>query len=118
MSHSREFGLSPRQKSRDKTFLEVGKEEDLNTSVFDNSDTEINSEKENCLQVCWSKLPDDKLLLFTFLGIVIGVGIGFLLRLGPDINDDWVLVISYPGEIFLRALKCMIIPLVSLSILV
>ncbi|XP_039283949.1 excitatory amino acid transporter 2 isoform X1 [Nilaparvata lugens] len=56
-------------------------------------------------------LQDNLFLMYTLSGVFIGIILGFILRpmnLGPDA----ILLISYPGEIFMRVLKLMILPFV------
>ncbi|XP_013176205.1 PREDICTED: excitatory amino acid transporter isoform X2 [Papilio xuthus] len=61
-------------------------------------------------------LVDNAMLVVTLIGVIAGVTIGFGLRpyhLGPDM----LMVISYPGEIFMRLLKLMILPLIIASLI-
>ncbi|XP_034827284.1 excitatory amino acid transporter isoform X2 [Maniola hyperantus] len=59
---------------------------------------------------------DNTLLVITLAGVLAGIAIGFGLRpyqLGPDAR----MVISYPGELFMRLLKLMILPLIIASLI-
>ncbi|XP_013149067.1 PREDICTED: putative sodium-dependent excitatory amino acid transporter glt-6 [Papilio polytes] len=61
-------------------------------------------------------LVDNAMLVVTLIGVLAGVTIGFGLRpynLGPDM----LMAISYPGEIFMRLLKLMILPLIIASLI-
>jgi len=61
-------------------------------------------------------LGSNLLLLLTFLGVVLGAGLGIGLRpllLAPSS----ILLLSYPGELFMRLLKLMILPLVIASLI-
>ncbi|CAD6220369.1 GSCOCG00005023001-RA-CDS [Cotesia congregata] len=61
-------------------------------------------------------IRENMLLLVTLSGVVLGVILGFGLRpLG--LSDDTVMLISYPGELFMRLLKLMILPLVIASLI-
>ncbi|XP_057335660.1 excitatory amino acid transporter isoform X2 [Microplitis mediator] len=61
-------------------------------------------------------IRENMLLLVTLSGVVLGVVLGFGLRpLG--LSDDTVMLISYPGELFMRLLKLMILPLVIASLI-
>lgn len=59
-----------------------------------------------CLRQNW-------LTLATVAGVLLGGILGFILR---NVKDDWtereIMYIGYPGEIFLRMLKGLIIPLI------
>ncbi|KAG8303038.1 hypothetical protein J6590_018500, partial [Homalodisca vitripennis] len=65
-------------------------------------------DKRSCLRR-W--LTDNLFLLMTFTGVVIGLTSGLLLR-PLDLPKDVVVLISYPGELFMRMLKLMILPFV------
>uniref|UniRef100_A0A182YGW8 Amino acid transporter n=1 Tax=Anopheles stephensi TaxID=30069 RepID=A0A182YGW8_ANOST len=65
----------------------------------------------------WSRvLADNKLILITLSGVLLGVIIGFTFRpLG--LSSDSLMLIAYPGELFMRVLKLMILPLVIASLI-
>ncbi len=58
------------------------------------------------------------LTLFTMLGVVVGISLGILLklRMAPYSKRE-AMYVGIPGELFLRALKCVIIPLITSSII-
>ncbi|XP_061380449.1 excitatory amino acid transporter isoform X3 [Danaus plexippus] len=61
-------------------------------------------------------LLDNTMLVVTLAGVITGIAIGFGLRpyhLGPDA----LMIISYPGELFMRLLKLMILPLIIASLI-
>ena len=60
-------------------------------------------------------LSDNLLLILTFSGVVIGLGGGLALRYYEPTNDA-IHLIAYPGELFMRLLKLMILPLVIASL--
>ncbi|XP_076296289.1 excitatory amino acid transporter 2 isoform X2 [Lasioglossum baleicum] len=61
-------------------------------------------------------MRENMLLVVTLSGVLFGVILGFGLRpLG--LGDDAVMLISYPGELFMRLLKLMILPLVIASLI-
>lgn len=61
-------------------------------------------------------LADNKLILITLSGVLLGVIIGFSLR-PLDLSSDTLMLIAYPGELFMRVLKLMILPLVIASLI-
>ncbi|XP_011055331.1 PREDICTED: excitatory amino acid transporter isoform X1 [Acromyrmex echinatior] len=61
-------------------------------------------------------MRENLLLLVTLSGVLFGVILGFGLR-PLDLGDDAVMLISYPGELFMRLLKLMILPLVIASLI-
>ncbi|XP_018900583.2 excitatory amino acid transporter 2 isoform X2 [Bemisia tabaci] len=58
-----------------------------------------------------------KFLIYTLLGVIIGGILGCSLR-SFELERDTITVISYPGEIFLRALKLLILPFVATSLII
>lgn len=63
----------------------------------------------------WCK--ENLLLLLTIAGVFLGVLMGFILRLA-DPSRDAIMLISFPGEILMRALKMLILPLIVSSLIV
>lgn len=74
---------------------------------------------KGCLKTNW-------LTIATFAGVVIGVIIGISVRQLADDDDgvEWSqkkrlsMYVSYKGDLFLRALKCIIIPLIVPSLII
>ncbi|XP_037960516.1 excitatory amino acid transporter isoform X2 [Teleopsis dalmanni] len=60
-------------------------------------------------------LNDNLMLLVTLSGVLLGVIIGLCLR-PMNLHEDSIMLISYPGELFMRILKLMILPLVISSL--
>ncbi|XP_035215700.1 excitatory amino acid transporter-like [Stegodyphus dumicola] len=54
------------------------------------------------------------LLMLTIAGVLIGILVGFLARMG-EYNDDVVALVSFPGDILMRMLKMLILPLIISS---
>ncbi|XP_042243533.1 excitatory amino acid transporter-like isoform X2 [Homarus americanus] len=64
----------------------------------------------------WGWVRKNLLLMITFSGVLFGVALGLALRAaGPD--STTILLISYPGELFIRMLKLMILPLIIASLI-
>ncbi|KMR05172.1 excitatory amino acid transporter [Lasius niger] len=61
-------------------------------------------------------MRENLLLMVTLSGVLFGITLGFGLR-PLDLGDDAVMLISYPGELFMRLLKLMILPLVIASLI-
>eukprot|EP00096_Caligus_rogercresseyi_P015728 TRINITY_DN819_c0_g1_i2.p1 TRINITY_DN819_c0_g1~~TRINITY_DN819_c0_g1_i2.p1 ORF type:complete len:553 (-),score=118.23 TRINITY_DN819_c0_g1_i2:182-1840(-) len=59
---------------------------------------------------------DNLLLIITFSGVSMGVIMGLLLR-SVDLSPDTIMLLSYPGELFMRLLKLMILPLIIASLI-
>lgn len=58
------------------------------------------------------------LLSFTFLsGVILGALCGGLLRLATPIDPDIIMLIAFPGDILMRMLKMLILPLIISSLI-
>ena len=63
-----------------------------------------------------SWLKENLLLVITFSGVSLGVIIGILLK-PLELDSVTVSYIGYPGELFMRLLKLMILPLIIASLI-
>ncbi|XP_018412969.1 PREDICTED: excitatory amino acid transporter 2 [Nanorana parkeri] len=69
-----------------------------------------------CLRMC-DKLRSNLLLTLTVFGVIMGAVLGGLLRLASPIHPDIVMVIGFPGDILMRMLKMLILPLIISSLI-
>uniref|UniRef100_A0A2M3Z6Q8 Amino acid transporter n=1 Tax=Anopheles braziliensis TaxID=58242 RepID=A0A2M3Z6Q8_9DIPT len=69
----------------------------------------------------WSFVRRNLLTLLTILGVVIGIALGLGLRAVPADGETWsardVMYINYVGDLFLRILKALILPLIVSSLI-
>ncbi|CAH2325795.1 excitatory amino acid transporter 2 isoform X3 [Pelobates cultripes] len=83
-------------------------------------ESHITSEETNprspCLRI-WDKLRGNLLLTLTVLGVILGAVFGGVLRLASPIHPDIVMVIAFPGDILMRMLKMLILPLIISSLI-
>ncbi|XP_025048034.1 excitatory amino acid transporter 2-like [Alligator sinensis] len=70
-----------------------------------------------CLDKHCSWLTRNLLLSLTVLGVILGSVFGSLLRLLPPLDSDLIMLISFPGDILMRMLKMLILPLVISSLI-
>lgn len=64
------------------------------------------------------RCKENILIFFTVMGVVVGVVLGFLLRIYvPNLSPTSKLYVGFLGELFLRMLKFMIVPLVTSSLI-
>ncbi|XP_011355130.1 excitatory amino acid transporter 2 isoform X5 [Pteropus medius] len=68
------------------------------------------------LRVC-DKLGKNLLLTLTVFGVILGAVCGGLLRLASPIHPDVVMLIAFPGDILMRMLKMLILPLIISSLI-
>lgn len=61
-------------------------------------------------------LLDNLLLVITFSGVFIGVITGILLK-PMELDKVTISYVAYPGELFMRLLKLMILPLIIASLI-
>ena len=64
----------------------------------------------------WAWLVDNLLLVLTVFSVIGGLVFGCLLRYS-DYSDDFVMLIGFPGELLMRMLKMLIIPLIVSSLI-
>lgn len=58
----------------------------------------------------WGK--DNLLLTLTIASVFVGLILGFLLRLAEP-SEKAVMLIAFPGDVLMRMLKLMILPLIT-----
>ena len=63
----------------------------------------------------WSR--KNAFLLVTIVSVLVGIVLGFLLRLYADLNEIEKSYVGFPGEIFLRMIKLLILPLIVSSLI-
>jgi len=61
-------------------------------------------------------LKKNLLLVLTISGVFLGIFIGFAARAGNP-SDDVIMFISFPGEVLMRMLKMLILPLIMSSLI-
>ncbi|XP_063798538.1 excitatory amino acid transporter 2-like [Pseudophryne corroboree] len=70
---------------------------------------------------CWTKhcswLRRNLLLILTIAGVILGSVFGCLLRLLPPLDGNILILISFPGDILMRMLKMLILPLIISSLI-
>lgn len=91
----------------------------IEDDIKEPSDTQIIQINPNkTLQQKLKKIfMDNILLIMTIIAVAVGVGLGFLLRAVTDFNKPTQAYFGFPGEMFLRALKFIILPLISSSLI-
>ncbi|KAI1904013.1 hypothetical protein AGOR_G00001320 [Albula goreensis] len=72
--------------------------------------------KPMCGGIC-QKLCKNLLLTLTVLGVILGAVSGMLLRYASPIPPDVIMVIAFPGDILMRMLKMLILPLIISSLI-
>ncbi|XP_051545406.1 excitatory amino acid transporter 2b isoform X1 [Myxocyprinus asiaticus] len=63
------------------------------------------------------KMCKNLLLTLTVMGVILGAVAGSLLRFASPIDDNIVMVIAFPGDILMRMLKMLILPLIISSLI-
>ncbi|XP_074872327.1 excitatory amino acid transporter 2-like [Carettochelys insculpta] len=77
----------------------------------------LDSLPKPCLAKHCSWVTQNLLLTLTILGVLLGVVFGALLRLLAPLDSDLLVLISFPGDILMRMLKMLILPLVISSLI-
>jgi Na+/H+-dicarboxylate symporter len=63
----------------------------------------------------WSR--KNAFLFVTILSVLVGIVLGFLLRQYANLNEIEKSYVGFPGEIFLRMIKLLILPLIVSSLI-
>ena len=61
-------------------------------------------------------LKKHTLLVLTFVGVILGVALGFSLRTA-QLSSDTIMLISFPGDLLMRMLKMLVLPLIVSSLI-
>ena len=64
----------------------------------------------------WDWTKSNLLLVFTVLGVFLGAIIGFAGR-AANPSDDVIMLVSFPGDVLMRMLKMLILPLITSSLI-
>lgn len=78
--------------------------------------TRLAEAPSGCWQATIEWMKTNLLLMLTIVGVLAGILVGFLARMG-EYNEDVVALVSFPGEILMRMLKMLILPLIISSMI-
>ncbi|XP_060782131.1 neutral amino acid transporter A [Neoarius graeffei] len=76
----------------------------------------VKSEKRNCKDKFMSFLRRNLVVILTVSGVIVGVGLGVMVR-KMDLTRAQMTYFAFPGEMLLRMLKMIILPLVVCSLI-
>jgi len=62
--------------------------------------------------------PENLLIILTLSMVLVGVALGFLLVKFAEVNQNTLELIMYPGELMMRLLKLIVLPLIVTSVIV
>jgi solute carrier family 1 (high affinity glutamate transporter) protein 2 len=68
------------------------------------------------IQCCSGALRDNLLLALTILCVFFGLILGFVIRLSHP-STETIMILSFPGDILMRMLKMLILPLITSSLI-
>ncbi|RNA37480.1 excitatory amino acid transporter 3 [Brachionus plicatilis] len=72
---------------------------------------------KNIKAVFKEQLKENVLFLATIAGVVLGITLGFILRQFFTFNDNQIAYFGFFGQLFLRMLKFLILPLIATSLI-
>ena len=61
-------------------------------------------------------IKNNLLLVLTVSGVLVGTFIGFVLR-PHNLSEETIMLISFPGDVLMRMLKMIILPLIISSLI-
>lgn len=71
---------------------------------------------KKCGLGCFTWTRANILMIFTLFGIIVGMALGFGLH-PYQLSEDAILLIGFPGDVFMRLLKLLILPLIITSLI-
>lgn len=123
------FGLKKKKPSSSQDNIYPPDTVNITTSNGKNGDDSTNSEESSTVETGPPKKPisfcaavlkalrKNILLILTITSVCFGIGLGFLLRATTHLSPKVTPYFGYPGELFLRGLKFIILPLVASSLI-
>ncbi|GFG33821.1 hypothetical protein Cfor_11025, partial [Coptotermes formosanus] len=96
----------------DYVFTKMSTEEEDNLAKNCNKRNVVTARKTENIR---RYIRDNLLLVVTVAGVLLGVTLGCILR-PLNLSSDAVMLVSYPGELFMRLLKLLILPLIIASL--
>lgn len=69
------------------------------------------------VQEYFVQMIQKKKFSYPIAGVILGAVFGMLLRVASPIDDNIVMVIAFPGDILMRMLKMLILPLIISSLI-
>lgn len=84
-----------------------------------NADTmnEVKKPLSTTLNTIKKQMRENLLLIATIIGVCVGIGLAFILRETTNLTAVEKLYFGFPGELFLRMLKFLILPLIGSSLI-
>ncbi|XP_063685047.1 excitatory amino acid transporter-like isoform X2 [Bolinopsis microptera] len=98
-----------------------GNNTDMGTDTKTDTDVLTPAQRgpKTILQNIWSKVWNNLLFTLTLVAVVLGLILGVIVQqtVTPYSTDLVVVLLKFPGELLLRMLKCVILPLVVASVI-
>ena len=91
------------------------KETDLNNNSLTNE--KIEKQNNNIKIILKKQIKENIHLIATVIGVLLGIGLGFLLRSFFEFNENQIAYFGFIGQLFLRMLKFLILPLIATSLI-
>lgn len=74
-------------------------------------------ENETCRDKCRKNMKDNIILVLLLFSVIVGCGVGFIIRSSTKMTKREIMYLQFPGEILMRMLKMLILPLVISSLI-
>lgn len=115
------FGKKNKVKDEEKKMKQSSSREKIVDGDSNNSNSSGNGitkakVKKPFVQRLKKQLKNNLLLILTVISVLFGIGLGFLLRATTNLSPPVRHYFGFPGELFLRGLKFIILPLISSSL--
>ncbi|XP_060086047.1 excitatory amino acid transporter 1-like [Ylistrum balloti] len=73
--------------------------------------------RNKCKESCLQNVKENLILILLLGSVVLGVAIGFAVRSGTVMTKREIMYLSFPGEMLMRMLKMLILPLIVSSLI-
>jgi len=71
----------------------------------------------NCRGTCWTGVKENLILILLLGSVILGCMIGFIVRATTTFTKREIMYLAFPGEMLMRMLKMLILPLVICSLI-
>jgi Na+/H+-dicarboxylate symporter len=80
-------------------------------------DKDVDDDNETCKEKCQKNMKENIILVLLLGSVVVGCGMGFIIRSTTEMTKREIMYLQFPGEMLMRMLKMLILPLVISSLI-
>ena len=84
---------------------------------LEDGDNESTNPLRNVINIIKTQCKENINLVATIIAVILGISMGFLLRAHFEFNENQISYFGFLGQLFLRMLKFLILPLIATSLI-